>query len=79
MQNNQYNLITFEGIDLNDDYNKEYPLSIIDENGNTPESILRINMVWKSLNNYIEIEPQEFTTFERNGFTVVEWGGKELD
>ena len=79
MQNNQYNLITFEGIDLNDDYNKEYPLSIIDENGNKPDSILRLNMVWKSLNNYIEIEPQEFTTFERNGFTVVEWGGKELD
>ena len=27
---------------------------------------------------YQEIEPQEFETFERNGFTVVEWGGTEV-
>ena len=35
-------------------------------------------MVWKAVDEYTEIEAQTFTTFERNGFTVVEWGGSEI-
>ena len=78
MQNNEYNLITFEGLGKNDNYNKTFPLTILDENGNTPDSLLRIHMVWKAVDEYTEIEAQTFTTFERNGFTVVEWGGSEI-
>jgi hypothetical protein len=26
----------------------------------------------------VEIAPQELTAFERNGFTVVEWGGTAM-
>lgn len=77
MENNKYNLITFMGIDPTDEYNKTYPLHIVDEDGNTPDSMLRINMVWKAVDEPVTIEPQTFTTFNRNGFTVVEWGGLE--
>lgn len=79
MQGNKYNIISFRGLDANDDYNKEFPLYVEDENHNTPKSILRINMVWKSSDNYIEIEPQVFNSFERNGFTVIEWGGQQVN
>ena len=76
MEQNEYNLISFVGLDSNDDYNTTYPLTVIDENGNEP-NILRVNMIWKA-SNYTEIEPQTFTTFDRTGFTVVEWGGREV-
>ena len=26
----------------------------------------------------VDIRPQQLETFERNGFTVVEWGGSEI-
>lgn len=34
-------------------------------------------MVYKPLDNPIQIEPQTFPEFERKGFTVVEWGVEE--
>jgi hypothetical protein len=35
-------------------------------------------MVLKKLDAKIEIKPQELSSFERNGFSVVEWGGTEI-
>ena len=35
-------------------------------------------MAWKPLEAPQEITPQTFAQFERDGFTVVEWGGCEL-
>jgi hypothetical protein len=35
-------------------------------------------MAWQALDQQIEIEPQILPTFERTGFTVVEWGGSEV-
>jgi hypothetical protein len=35
-------------------------------------------MVYEASDEYVEMEPQTFETFERNGFTVVEWGGSEI-
>jgi len=32
-------------------------------------------MAYVPLENAVNIEPQELDTFERKGFTVVEWGG----
>ncbi len=78
MQDNAYNLITFEGLDPADSYNTARRLSVTDGDGNAADSMLRIMMVWKAADEAVEIEPQEFETFERKGFTVVEWGGTEL-
>lgn len=70
MQNNKYNLITFQG--------KAYTDSAKLEVSPKPDSMLRVFMVYKPLNKPINIEEQKLNSFERKGFTVVEWGGCEL-
>ena len=70
MENNKYNLIHFAG--------KEYTDSAQLKVTPAPDSILRVFMVFKPLNNYQEIKPQQINTFERKGFTVIEWGGTEI-
>lgn len=70
MQKNKYNLITFAG--------KEYEDIAKLEISPKPDSILRVMMVFKPLNQYMEVEPQELKPFVRKGFAVVEWGGTEL-
>ena len=70
MKDNKYNLITFAG----EDYENIAKLKITPK----PDSILRIMMIFKPLNNSIKIEEQELKPFVRKGFTVVEWGGTEL-
>jgi hypothetical protein len=35
-------------------------------------------VVFKGLNEKIDIKPQVLEPFNREGFTVVEWGGTEL-
>ena len=78
MQDNEYNIIHFDGLDPKDIYNQNYELHVTDDAGNEPDSILRVMMAWKASEEYVEMNPQEFTAFERNGFTVVEWGGLEM-
>ena len=36
-------------------------------------------MVWKRLDRPEQIAPQELKAVERTGFTVVEWGGTEVN
>jgi len=67
MQDNPYNLITFQG----KAYTDSAELTITPQ----PDSLLRVFMAYKPLQERIEIEPQALSGFERNGFTVVEWGG----
>ena len=67
LQENEYNLISFQ----NEAYTSVAELEITP----TPDSLLRVFMSVKPLDAPIEIEPQEFAGFKRNGFTVVEWGG----
>ncbi len=43
-----------------------------------PDSILRIFMVYKALDEFVEVRKPVLDTFERNGFTVIEWCGTEL-
>lgn len=69
MEANAYNLISFQ----TDAYTAAAQLSISPQ----PDSILRVFMAWKPLDAPIDIVPQEFSTFQRIGFTVVEWGGAE--
>lgn len=43
-----------------------------------PDTIIRIVMDFKGLNRPIEIEEQKLEQVEREGYTVVEWGGSEF-
>ncbi len=70
MEHNKYNLIAFQG----DAYTNSAKLNITP----TPDSLLRIFMTYIPLEEAVDIEPQQFETFERKGFTVVEWGGSEI-
>ena len=70
MENNAYNLISFQG----ENYTNAARLEITP----TPDSVLRVFMAWQALDAPIKIEPQTLPTFERTGFTVVEWGGSEI-
>ena len=67
MQENAYNLISFQ----TDNYEANAPLTI----NPVPDSMHRVYMAYKPLTSPVEIEPQTFESFERTGFTVVEWGG----
>lgn len=67
LQKNEYNLISFQ--------DKEYTDVAELEIEPAPDSVLRVYMSVKPLDAPIEIAPQKFDGFERQGFTVVEWGG----
>ena len=43
-----------------------------------PDSILRIFLSIKKIDHPINIEEQKLESFERKGFTVVEWGGSKI-
>lgn len=70
MQENAFNLITFQ----NEVYTESAKLDITPK----PDSVLRVFMAYKAIDKPIEIEEPIITSFERNGFTVVEWGGAEI-
>jgi len=70
MKDNPYNIIHFAGTE----YTSKAILAITPQ----PDSLLRVFMVFKPANEKVAITPQAFTPFERNGFTVVEWGGSEI-
>ena len=71
MEDNKYNLITFQG----KAYTEHAKLKISPE----PDSILRVFMVYKPLDKPVDIPEQELEPFEREGFTVIEWGGAEME
>lgn len=73
MEDNKYNYIRFETIE---EINENMPLEITP----VPDNIIRINMQWKALDEYIQVEEQLLEKApERTGFTVVEWGGTKID
>ena len=41
----------------------------------TPDSLLRVNIHIKKVNSKVDIKEQKLTSFNRHGFTAVEWGG----
>ena len=45
----------------------------------TPDTIIRVLMVYKPLEEKINVKAQKIIKPKRNGFTVVEWGGTKLD
>lgn len=70
MKDNPYNLISFQ----NEVYTDNAELTI----SPAPDSILRVFMAWKALEEPVEVSEPALAEFERTGFTVVEWGGAEI-
>lgn len=54
---------------------KEIDEAIPLEISKVPESLLRVYFYFEPLEKNLTIEEPEISTFERKGFTVVEWGG----
>lgn len=70
MQKNPYNLISFQG----ELYEESARLTITPQ----PDSVLRVFMAWKPVEESVALAAQTFEPFVRDGFTVVEWGGCEV-
>ena len=71
LQENEYNYIRFATID---EINKNMPLEFSVE----PDTIIRVLMQFKGLENPIKVQEQKLETPERTGFVAVEWGGTEI-
>ena len=66
MEGNEWNLIRFE---TKAEQDKNMPLNITP----APDTVIRVMMDWKAIDEPINIPEQKLITPERNGFTVVEW------
>ena len=72
LEANKYNYIYFA---TEEEINSEMPLEFSIQ----PDTIIRVRMIFKGLDEYKNIEEQMLEPApEREGFTVVEWGGTEL-
>ena len=71
MENNKYNFIRFKTLKEINDY---MPLEFSEE----PDTLIRVIMEFKPLSKKISVEKQTLIKQERFGFTVVEWGGREI-
>jgi len=68
MENNKYNLIRFE---TKAEQDENMPLNITPK----PDTVIRVMMDRKAIDEPIDIPQQHLTTPERTWFTVVEWWG----
>ena len=71
MQENPYNLIAFQS----DCYTQVAQLDI----SPAPDTLLRVFMAWKPLEEKVDIPAQTLTAPTRDGFTAVEWGGSRIN
>ena len=69
MEDNAYNIITLH----TDDYSSEVKLDVTPK----PDSVIRVFMTFTASEKEIKIAEQTLPHYEREGFTVVEWGGRE--
>ena len=69
MQDNPYNVITLH----TDDYARSVPLTV----SPAPDTQIRVFMTYYSSDTPVDIPEQKLPHYERNGFTLVEWGGSE--
>ena len=68
LEKNEQSLVYFELTEERDSYNK---LNITPQ----PDSLLRVAIHVKKVNQKVNIKEQKLPTFKRNGFVAVEWGG----
>ena len=71
LEGNPYNLIAFQG----DAYTNSARLEV----SPAPDTVLRVFMAWKPLEAPVEIPAQELEAPRRQGFTLVEWGGCQVE
>lgn len=43
-----------------------------------PDTLIRVIMDFKPLNKKINVKEQKLERMQRKGFTIVEWGGREI-
>ena len=73
LENNPYNFIRFQSLD---EQNARMPLMIEPK----PDTLIRVMMEFDDLDKPIRVSEQILPpTPTRHGFTVVEWGGREID
>ncbi|MBE7019022.1 MAG: hypothetical protein E7413_03995 [Ruminococcaceae bacterium] len=70
MQENAYNVISFQGAAYTDDAKLDVSPA--------PDTVIRVFMAYQPSLEYVEMQAQELTAPVREGFTVVEWGGSEV-
>ena len=67
---NEYNLVSFQ----TDCYTDSAKLDVSPQ----PDSVLRVFMAFKKIDGPVFVSSPKIEPFERQGFTVVEWGGTEV-
>ena len=72
LENNKYNYIRFR---CTEEVNNYMALEFNEK----PDTLIRIIMDYKPLNEKINVKEQELEKATRNGFTIVEWGGRKLN
>jgi len=71
LQENKYNYIRFATLE---EINNNMPLDFSVK----PDTLIRVLMQYKALDEYVKVKEQKLATPERNGFVVVEWGGTKI-
>ncbi len=71
MMNNNYNVIHFAG----ESYSESAPLNITPR----PNTLIRVFMAYQASKVFVKTTIPKFTSIKRSGFTVVEWGGTEVN
>lgn len=72
LENNKYNFISFR---TTNDINEYMPISFSVK----VDTLIRVVMDYIPLDEYIEVNEQKLNSVDRNGFTVVEWGGRKIE
>ena len=72
LENNKYNYIRFQTMD---EINSNMDLDINPK----PDTLIRVRMEYKPLNKKINVKEQKLVPIERKGYTVVEWGGTNIN
>ena len=44
-----------------------------------PDTLIRVRMEYKALDKKISVKQQQLEKIERKGYTVVEWGGTNIN
>jgi hypothetical protein len=71
LESNKYNFIRFRTYE---EINENMGLTITP----APDTLIRVMMEFKPLNEEIDVKEQVLATPQRNGFVAVEWGGTEI-
>jgi hypothetical protein len=72
MQANEFNYVHFL---FNESYAEYASLTINPK----PDQLFRVYMIWGKAEENQAVVPQKIESFSRSGFTVVEWGGSEIN